>query len=235
MSWLTLLLIRHGESLGNQQQRMMGQLDDELSSQGQEQVGQLANRFRQESWFPTQVYTSPLKRARQTAEILHREWLVGLDPVLKDAGCEIPSLQVLEALQEFHNGIFQGLTWAEAQQHYPELCATLETSLDWIQIPEAESLPAIRDRAHWVVQELIHRHATGGRIVVVTHSYFLQQLWAVLLGCDRTWGFAVHPTARFELAMNLEFYGQLQKTDPNLWNTSLWQIKRFNDCNHLNS
>ena len=59
---LTLLLIRHAQSVGNAEGRMMGHGDDALSKQGIWQAHQLAKRER--SHPPTHIYSSPIARAR---------------------------------------------------------------------------------------------------------------------------------------------------------------------------
>jgi broad specificity phosphatase PhoE len=247
MKSLKLLFIRHAQSVGNQQKRMQGQAEFELSEVGKVQAEKLAQRLLAESWRPSWIYTSPLKRAVQTTEILLARFLAEPLPatvsdlvngevdiplnVFSNEQGEIPVEYGVE-LQEFQNGIFQGLTWAEAKAAYPQLCAALESSSDWIQIPEAESLEQARDRAHRFMQTLLNRHTNGERIWIITHGWILQHLIAELLGCDRSWRFHAHNTALFEFWLDRSRW---QQTDQNRFNTDLWQIRRFNDDQHLKS
>lgn len=225
MKPLKLLFIRHAESIGNQQGRMLGHTDDDLSEPGRMQAAQLAQQLWNESWQPSHFYSSPLRRAADTAAILH------------DRFPDAP-IRYSDDLREFQNGILQGLTWTEAQDRYPALCQALETSLDWIPIPGAESLQAGRDRADRFIAHLLHQHANGDRVCIITHSWILQQLVAGLLGSERVWGFAVSHTARFEFWIDRSRWQRsdppdASQSDQKRLNTELWQIRRFNDDRHL--
>lgn len=245
MHWLKLLFIRHAQSVGNQQKRMQGCGEFELSHEGRRQATQLASRLLAENWRPTHVYSSPLKRAVQTTEILLSRFLA--DPLpstvsdLVDGEVDVPLnllasrhgdivVDYADELQEFQNGILQGLTWAEAIATYPDLCAQLESSPDWIQIPGAESLQDARDRAQCFIQRVLAHHQDGDRVWIVTHSWILQHLIAELLGCERSWRLHARNTALFEFWLDR---ARWERMDENRFNTDLWQIHRFNDHKHL--
>lgn len=247
MQWMKLLFVRHAQSVGNQQKRMQGHGEFELSAEGRRQAEQLAQRLLAESWRPSHVYSSPLQRAAQTTEILLAHLMA--DPLpsavsdLVDGEIAAP-LDILDSrgehrgmavhyadeLMEFQNGIFQGLTWAEARALHPELCESLETSPDWIPIPGAESLQDARDRARQFIHGLLERHTGSAQILIVTHSWILQHLIAELLGCDRSWRLHARNTALFEFWLDRSRWHQPQQ---NRFNTDLWQVRRFNDCHHL--
>lgn len=244
---MKLLFIRHAQSIGNQERRMQGHGSFALSANGKVQAEKLAQRLLSESWWPSHVYSSPLKRAVQTTEILVNHFLTAplpatvsdlidsediasIDNLTPPHRARRIQVEYAEALAEFQNGIFQGLTWAEAQQRYPDLCQKLESSSDWIQIPGAESLQEARDRAHQFMQQLITRHSDTDQIWIMTHSWILQHLIAVLLGCDRSWRLHARNTALFEFWLS---HVHWHRTDQNRFNTDLWQIRRFNDCRHL--
>lgn len=159
---MKLLFIRHAQSTGNQEKRMQGHGEFELSELGKQQAEKLARRLLIEAWWPSQVYSSPLKRAAQTTQILVDHFLAAPLPAavsdLIDATVAVPadvleegrshsiSVQFADELKEFQNGIFQGLTWAEAVRRYPDLCQALEASPDWIPIPGAETLQDARSQ-----------------------------------------------------------------------------------------
>lgn len=243
---MKLLFIRHAQSVGNQQRRMQGHGDFELSAIGKVQAGKLAQRLLAESWVPSYIYSSPLKRTVQTAEILVNHFLTAPLPSAvsdlidsSETNSSIASdqsdfrgmtIQYNDDLKEFQNGIFQGLTWAEAQEYHPQLCQELESSLDWIPIPGAESLQEARDRAKHFIQDILARHTESDRLWIITHSWILQHLIAELLGCDRSWRLHAHNTALFEFWIN---QSRWHCTDQNRLNTDLWQIQRFNDDRHL--
>lgn len=247
MRLLKLLFIRHAQSIGNQQKRMQGQGEYELSEEGKQQAEKLAHRLLTEGWRPTDVYCSPLKRTVQTAEILLSPFLTDpLPAVVSDLvngeveplreGIATPgqhqdiTVEYADELKEHQNGIFQGLTWAEAKAKYPDLCERLEHSPDWIQIPEAESLQDARDRSHRFIQHLLARHSQGAQVWIISHSWILQHLISDLMGCDRSWRLHARNTALFEFWIDRSRW---ELTDQNRLNTDLWQIRRFNDYQHL--
>lgn len=254
MHSLKLMFVRHAQSVGNVERRMQGCGEFPLTAAGQQQAARLAEHLRHEGWQPTHVYSSPLKRAAQTAEILLSHFLADFLPTsmrdemgVNDISIPEPPLPptgaapataspipliFAEELVEHKNGIFQGLTWAEAQAQYPDLCYRLETSLDWIPVPQAETLEDARDRTRRFVHQLIERHQNGDRVLIVTHSWLLQHLIAALLGSDRTWRLASNNTGIFEFWIERSRW---HRTDHSRLNTDLWQIRRLNDTQHLHA
>jgi broad specificity phosphatase PhoE len=247
MKLLKLLFVRHAQSIGNQQKRMQGNAEFDLSPEGKRQAGKLAQRLVTEGWVPSYVYSSPLRRTAQTTEILLSHFLAkplpavvgdlvdeeGDEPLERlDIQGEPPNILVeyAEDLREFQNGIFQGLTWSEARDRYPDFCKQLENSPDWIPIPGAESLQDARDRSRQFIQRVLSRHKNGEQIWVVSHSWILQHLIAELMGSDRSWRIHARNTAIFEFWID---QSRWQRTDQNCFNTDLWQIRRFNDHQHL--
>ena len=212
--YLKLLLLRHGESVGNVDGCLEGQTSTALSTHGQRQAQQLSTYLQQSHPQPLCIYSSPLQRATETASYL-------------SAIADCP-LRLEPDLQELHQGIFQGLTWAEASQRYPQICATLTATLDYQPVPGAETLMAAHRRASRWCHTLWQRHPSGGWVWVVTHGGFMQQLIRVILGCDRTWQIPIHHTALFEfwlLSSGL--------TPASQHNPECWKISKFNNTPHL--
>ncbi|MBE9138714.1 histidine phosphatase family protein [Nodosilinea sp. LEGE 07088] len=239
MTVLKLLLVRHGQSVGNTEGRMEGVSSTGLTPLGVQQSQRLGQHLATMGWHPTHLYCSPLKRATATLAIL-TEGLGQLSsanstqpqpsppsPAPLAADHTLP-VTVLDDLKEYDCGIFTGLTWAEACDRYPDLCHQLETSLDWQPIPQAETLAQGQGRARRVVDTLLS-HGNGDRVMVVSHQWILQQVIAQLMGCDRTWGLPIGNTGCFEFWLDRDRWPQ---PGPNRLNTELWQIKRFNDTSH---
>src|SRR4026208_1958995 len=63
-------LLRHGESVGNVQARWQGQSEDPLTERGRAQARALAERWKSEAEKFDLAISSPLMRARETAEII---------------------------------------------------------------------------------------------------------------------------------------------------------------------
>lgn len=68
---MKLYLIRHGETKGNREHRYVGTTDEGLLLEGRKELEEKVRR-QKGSFFPADtVYVSPLKRCRETAEILY--------------------------------------------------------------------------------------------------------------------------------------------------------------------
>jgi 2,3-bisphosphoglycerate-dependent phosphoglycerate mutase len=216
MASLKIVIIRHAQSEGNHAGRMMGQLDDGLTAEGRNQARCLADHLGQTSDSPTAIYSSPLTRAAETADILAAPF----------------NLEVhhWDALQELHAGVFEGLTWREAQEQHPHLCQSLETSTRWIPIPNAESPYDAYQRAIGVWNDLFAEHRNGDYVWLISHAGVMQHLISVVLGGDRTWGLHIPNTSLFEFWLDHERWFT---HGCDRWNTELWRIRRFNDTQHL--
>ncbi|WP_204139014.1 histidine phosphatase family protein [Halomicronema sp. CCY15110] len=250
---LKLLLMRHGESTSNRDRRMAGQDDAPLTEHGHQQCQQLATWLYDQDWQPSHIYSSPLRRAVESMTDLLQPWQWQLSteaartgsqaaiaapndwlPVsLLARGKQVPPAVFFAAqLCEFQVGILTGLTWAEAQQRYPDLCEALVTSLDWLPIPQAETPRQGRQRAEAFITQLLSRHRNGDAVWVVAHQWILEHLVAALMGGDRTWQITMSNTALFEFWLDCDRWAQ---TDMARHTSTLWQIQRFNECPHLSS
>ncbi|MEM9769828.1 MAG: histidine phosphatase family protein [Cyanobacteria bacterium P01_D01_bin.71] len=247
---LKLLFMRHGESTSNRDRRLTGQDDSPLTAQGHQQCRQLATWLHAQSWPPTHIYSSPLRRALESLDDVMQPWpwplvppvkqaqerwesdRAGLDqrPLPGDSSPAAPQFQVCPLLREFDAGILTGLTWPEAQQRYPDLCHQLETSADWVPIPAAETPQQGRQRAQAFLNDLLHRHCSGDAIWILSHHWILEHLIACLLGCDRTWQIAMANTALFEFWLDRDRWEQAGMPRSI---SDLWQIKQFNSTPHL--
>ena len=100
----TIVLVRHGETDWNRENRFQGHADPPLNDAGRAQARQLATELRGEMF--AAAYTSSLRRARETASIVTSE--LGLEP--------IPD----RALMEVDVGSWSGLTRGEIEARFPE-------------------------------------------------------------------------------------------------------------------
>jgi broad specificity phosphatase PhoE len=99
-----LLLVRHGETDWNRERRFQGHADPPLNETGREQAQALAAELAGEGI--ELVYTSDLARAVETAEI-----------VAARLGADVRSMR---DLREIDVGEWQGLTWQEIEERYPD-------------------------------------------------------------------------------------------------------------------
>jgi probable phosphoglycerate mutase len=149
---VTLIFLRHGESEGNVERRIQGWLELPLTAQGHAQAEAAARRLA--SAGAVALYTSPLLRARQTAEAVARA--TGL-PVI-----ELPDLR------EYGFGEAQGLRWEQAAERW----GLAERDWGVGAVPGEEGMAAFRDRVRRQFDELIARHADSMAIAVIHGGVF---------------------------------------------------------------
>jgi probable phosphoglycerate mutase len=168
MATTRVILVRHGETLWNLEDRYQGQLDSPLTETGIVQSKALASRLAREQF--TALYTSDLGRALRTAEIIAKQTGHG---VATDA-----------RLRERHLGIFQGLSQEELQQKFAQEYALFKTSGPEYVVPDGESTDQACGRMLTCLHDLASRHA-GDSIVVVAHGGVLTALFRDTLKIPR--------------------------------------------------
>ena len=120
---MVLFLIRHGESLYNIEGRIQGQSDVALSPLGLRQSEAIAEALSGSGI--DAVFTSPLRRAMQTAA-----------PVAERLGLKVQSD---ERLKELNAGTFQGLLWSEIEARFPREVGLWREEQPDVAIPGGES------------------------------------------------------------------------------------------------
>ena len=162
---LDLVVIRHGETDWNRQQRFQGQIDIALNAMGLEQANRLGQHLAQS---PTDVLIcSDLQRARQTAAPLAAAW--------KQTAHTRPGFRE----QSF--GVLEGLDVPTIKTQHPELWAQwLEHRADFA-LPGGESLQQFHARVLQSVREAAADHP-GKTVTIVTHGGVLDMLWRTVHG-----------------------------------------------------
>jgi 2,3-bisphosphoglycerate-dependent phosphoglycerate mutase len=100
-----ITFLRHGESVGNAENRFQGHADFPLTERGRTQARALADRWKAEGFVFDSAIASPLLRARETAEII-------------TAALNLP-LEFDPLWKELDNGLMAGLNHEEAAQRVP--------------------------------------------------------------------------------------------------------------------
>lgn len=213
---MRITFVRHGESTGNAESRLQGHAEFELTEAGRAQAKALHDRFKDEDFQPTHIYSSPQKRAAETAQIVSASWHL--------------AISYWDDLKEQDMGVFSGLTWPEISSRYPDIAVEVEKSSNWDLVEGAETLARRRSRGNSVVESLLGRHGNDDRVLVFTHGGILAHMIAKLLGTDRTWGIGAQNTGIFDFSLDLEHWSQ---DGDSLHNRVLWRISRFNDASHI--
>jgi probable phosphoglycerate mutase len=148
-----LYVVRHGQTEWNAVGRLQGHSNSPLSAAGQEQVQQLAARFK--SWPVAAIYSSDLGRAQESAA-----------PIAEVCRCPV---SIDARLRERCLGIFEGLTRLQASEQHPELYARHRSDDPEFTIPTGQSVHTYADQINGAVAEIAARHS-GSSVVVVTHG-----------------------------------------------------------------
>ena len=152
---MQLLLVRHGESVGNLSRRLQSH-DDPLTDKGRRQASEIAALLAERGDLRA-LYTSPLARARETAGVIGAA--IGLAPI------------PLEGLAEINVGEAAGSTFDEWAARDPEGAAQFQESGPNFVWPGGESGLQLAARVSAAVDAIISAHRLeGGGVVVVSHG-----------------------------------------------------------------
>jgi uncharacterized phosphatase len=157
----TIVLARHGETDWNRERRFQGRADIPLNDAGRAQARELAERLRSDS--VSALYTSPLRRAAETARIVGER-------------LDLP-VRVSEPLSEIDVGSWQGLTIDEVRARFPE-ATRVSWSAGW---EGGESYEELDRRVAAALLELAALHVRE-RFAVVTHGGPIRAAIAASLG-----------------------------------------------------
>ena len=164
---MRLILVRHGDTQSNSALRYWGHSDIKLSAAGLKQAERLRNRLATEKI--DAIYTSNLKRASVTAEIIatgHR-----LDVI----NCA--------QLNEVDFGKIEGLTFDEVGRLYPEVAKLWASWSLELGFPDGENFDELNKRVSKFLGRL-EKHAAEEIILIVAHAGPLRLLVCHLLGLE---------------------------------------------------
>lgn len=155
-------LIRHCQSMGNIEHKFQGQYDADISSAGEKQLELLGLRFRNE---PIDViYTSPLKRARMTAQAIakyHNDIEVIDEP----------------GFIEMNVGELENRSLKELALNYPETAEKWDRYPDLCEFPGGETMAEVYERVNRALDRVIAENP-GRTVVITTHGGVLRNLYA---------------------------------------------------------
>ena len=160
----TVFLIRHGVTAWHAEGRVLGQRDIPLSETGIAQAEEAAAAVRGVKM--SEVLSSPLQRAIQTAEIIGQA-----------AGIEVARDP---RLIDFQLGKWTGMTYEDVAKN--EEYQRFVQQPDAERIPGGESLEDVRRRAVSAVDQALADNATGDALAIVTHAGIIRVLITHYMG-----------------------------------------------------
>ncbi len=160
-----LILIRHGQSVWNAENRFTGWTDVDLSDKGVKEAEEAGNELRNQ--VIDIIHTSDLIRAKRTAEIVIQANVSSKDTVTKSDW----------RLNERNYGALQGLNKAEtAEEHGAEQVRIWRRSFD-VAPPEGESLEMTAKRTiPYFEEEILPDLESGVNVMVSAHGNSLRSI-----------------------------------------------------------
>lgn len=163
MADLNLVVMRHGETDFNREGRYQGSIDTSLNEAGRRQVVAALEALRP---FPIrQIVSSPLARARESAEIVAEALAVPIEDHV--------------AFVERRFGILEGLTRAEMLERHPGVWRDGLNRQFHAGAPEGESLFELGIRVRQGLSELYRRHG-GKTVLLVCHGGVARSIHGIL-------------------------------------------------------
>ncbi|MFC1524784.1 histidine phosphatase family protein [Planctomycetota bacterium] len=199
---IKFFLVRHGETQWNKQEIFRGLKDIPLNKTGLNQARALAQNLKN---IPLDlILSSPLKRARQTAQ-------------------EISKLQGIQVRNEptfidINFGLWQGVSKALVKEIYPRLYRQWLTQPHKVKFPKGETLYEARQRVVRTLMKLA-RQNQAENVLIATHRVICKIILCIVMGRDNShfWRIKQDTTA-----LNIFSY-----------NNKKWLIERLNDTLHL--
>lgn len=149
----TVYFVRHGESESNLITQFAGSLDMPLTEKGREQAAKTARHLQR---MPiTAVYASDLCRAFETGRAIATALAIPITPV--------------RDLREIFAGHWEGKTYSELEQIFPESYGVWKNQIGLAACPEGESVAQLQRRINNCVLSIVQQHPNQA-ICIATHA-----------------------------------------------------------------
>jgi probable phosphoglycerate mutase len=173
-----IIAVRHGETAWNVDTRIQGQLDIGLNDRGLWQAERVGKALAEESI--DRIYSSDLQRAHTTAQAIARH---ATNPTARE-------VQLHTGLRERSFGTFEGETWADIAEKWPDESRRWKQRDPHFAPPGGETPTQLLARVQATVDDIASRHP-GEHIVLVAHGGVMDMLYRLAtrqeLHAPRTW------------------------------------------------
>ncbi|OCQ95310.1 phosphoglycerate mutase [Oscillatoriales cyanobacterium USR001] len=164
---LKLYFLRHGETIYSRTGGYCGELNPELTPEGNKMAEAFAAAYSSLPW--TAVYVSPMKRTIATAK-----------PLCDAVGIE---MQLRDGLKEIRYGEWEGKTLEFVKENYLEDYISWMTEPAWNAPNGGETAVEIASRSSLVIAEIEAKYREGN-VLVVSHKATIRIILCSLLGID---------------------------------------------------
>jgi broad specificity phosphatase PhoE len=160
---MDIYFVRHGQTEWDEERRMQGQKDSELTAMGKEDSKYLAKELSRTEF--SQIYSSPLERAMDTARYIKMGRVQEIIPV--------------DSFKEMNLGEWEGMLDRDVMNQYPEEHFNFWNRPHLFKPQGGESFEELRNRVKKGLDDLIEK-AVGDRIVVVTHTLVIKAILSIV-------------------------------------------------------
>lgn len=181
---MRIILIRHPETIANENGIMYGTTDYEYSKIGNIMFQEVLDNFIKENAKASTIYSSPRGRANKLAIEIAR---INGSQVIVD-----------ELIREMEFGIFENLKMEDAKIKYPDFFNEFMERYSEFKIPEGESFSDVLERARKFFTHII---ALTEDCIIVSHGMFIKAAISYLLDLklEESWHFNIKPGAIIEI------------------------------------
>ena len=191
-----LLLIRHGETSLNPDNRYLGKTNVSLNSKGIMQAKLIKKRIKDLS--VDIIFTSPLKRAKETCEIVINNKSM---PMKMNSG-----------LSEINFGLWEGLTYDEVKTKYQNQLAKWEKNPLINKPPKGETITEVLNRVSTFLREILDTYrekhiavvSSGGVLNIILCFLFNikpKALWQFRISCASLSEVLIYPDNQVVLTL----------------------------------
>jgi len=193
---MRIILIRHTESIGNKMKVYAGSTDYELTEDGITQIHDVVNQLERilDKESIDNLYSSPLQRCTILSEEIGK--LIGL------------TKHIDNRLSETNFGLFEGKTYNDLKNEFPEILDKWNKDIIHFQIPKGESLIMCEERISSFCEELKWKNEDS---IIVSHGGIIKLILLNLLNLDinHFWKFFTSNGCIIEIEHN-EGFGYLK-------------------------
>lgn len=164
---IRIYLIRHGETEMNRLGVFRGRFEVDLNERGRKQAAEIARAL--EGQGIEVLYSGPLRRTRETAEIIGRA--LGVECIVD------------EGFNNIRLGVWQGVPKEQVKRDYPEMWTQWQTAPEHLLVPGGETVEDLKRRAYARILEIVKgREASRASVIgIVTHRSVMKALAAAFL------------------------------------------------------
>jgi len=164
---MQIILVRHGETMANKAQLVLGTSDVPLTELGRDQAKAAAQKISLMEPSPTILFSSPYQRAKETAGYISN--VIGLNPIF------------IDGLKEMHSGEMEGIKASEMDDKYPEYMKNWRRDHSTARPPGGETLEEVHSRAWKSILDIFNEYDES-LVVVVAHLFPIQGILCNVLG-----------------------------------------------------